>query len=101
MPTMPTRRCFLASASLAGAGAALRARGVHAEDRGLETTTIKLPRTPAICTMPEMITEQLLRAEGFTDIRYVDVLPTVTEPLARGDVDFMVNYASTFVVGAD
>jgi hypothetical protein len=37
-----------------------------------ETTTIKLPRDPAICTMPQMITEQLLQAEGFTDIHFVD-----------------------------
>ena len=101
MPIVQTRRRLLQTAALAGAAGMLPVFPARAAEPGPETTTVKLPKTPAICTMPEMVTEQLLRAEGFTDIRYVDVLPTVTEPLARGAVDFMVNYASTFVVGAD
>jgi hypothetical protein len=34
--------------------------GTQAADPGLETTTIKLARDSAICTMPQMIPEQLL-----------------------------------------
>jgi NitT/TauT family transport system substrate-binding protein len=50
--------------------------------------------------MPENISQQLLEAEGFTDIHYVDGT-SPTEPLARDDVDFMVNYGSNFIVSLD
>jgi NitT/TauT family transport system substrate-binding protein len=100
-PMIQTRRRFLGTAALAGAAVALPLPSARAEEPGLETTTIKLRKAPAICTMPEMITEQLLQAEGFTDIRYVDVPAGATEPLARDDVDFMVSYASSFVRAID
>jgi NitT/TauT family transport system substrate-binding protein len=96
-----TRRRFLGTAASAGFACMLPSLGVPAAEPDLETTTVKLPRSPAICTMPQMVTEQLLRAEGFTDIRYIDVPPPTTEPVARGDVDFMVNYASNFIVDID
>ena len=51
--------------------------------------------------MPQMIPEQLLQAEGFTDIRFVDEPSNATEQLVRGEVDLMVNYASNFIVGLD
>jgi NitT/TauT family transport system substrate-binding protein len=54
--------------------------------------------------MPQMITRQLLQAEGFTDIRFVDepeFPANAAEQLARGDVDLMVNYASNFIVALD
>ncbi len=99
MSMMQTRRRFFRTAALAGAAAALPLSPAAAEEPGLETTSIKLAKTPAICTMPQMITRQLLEAEGFVDIRYVDVAPVKgTEPLARGDVDLLVHYASNFVI---
>jgi len=100
MSIMQTRRRFLCSATLAGGAGMLPALGAAAAEPSLETTIIKLPRAP-ICTMPQMIPEQLLQAEGFTDIHFVDETPTATEQLARGDMDLMVNYASNFIVGLD
>ena len=70
-----TRRRFLSHAALAAVACMLPPVGAWAAEPSLETTTIKLPRDPAICTMPQMITEQLLQAEGFTDIRFVDEPP--------------------------
>lgn len=102
MPMIQTRRRFLGTAALAGAAAALPLPSARAAAPGLETTSIKLSKTSAICTMPQMITRQLLEAEGFVDIRYVDVPPVAgTEPLARGDVDLLVHYASNFIIGLD
>src|SRR5215471_251341 len=100
MPINQTRRRLLGTAASAGFGCMLPSLGARASEPKLETTTIKLPRAPAICTMPQMITEQLLQAEGFTDIRFVDELPPPhdAEQLARGDVDLMVNYASNFII---
>jgi NitT/TauT family transport system substrate-binding protein len=54
--------------------------------------------------MPQMITRQLLQAEGFTDIRFVDepkAPVNAAEQLARGEVDLMVNYALNFLVALD
>ena len=54
--------------------------------------------------MPQMITRQLLEAEGFTDIRFVEEpkFPAdAAEQLAHGDADLMVNYASNFIVALD
>jgi NitT/TauT family transport system substrate-binding protein len=101
MLTTQTRRRFLRHAALAGIACTLPPVGPRAAEPSLETTTIKLPRFPAICTMPQMIPEQLLQAEGFTDIRFIDLPAGTTEQLARGDVDLMVNYASSFILGLD
>jgi NitT/TauT family transport system substrate-binding protein len=103
MSIMQTRRRFLCTAALAGGACMLPSLGARAADPGPETTTIRLPKAPAICTMPQMITEQLLQAEGFTDIRFVDERPPPqdAEQLARGEVDLMVNYASNFIIALD
>ena len=103
MTTLQTRRRFLGNAALVGVAGLLPPLGARAAEPSPETTKIKLPRASAICTIPQMITEQVLQAEGFTDIRFVDELlpPHDTEQLARGDVDLMVNYASNFIVALD
>jgi NitT/TauT family transport system substrate-binding protein len=45
----------------------------------------------------------LLRAEGFTDIRYVATTPGIPAALslAHGEVDFTANYAPTFIIPID
>jgi len=104
MPMIQTRRRLLRTAALAGVAGMLPPIDARTAEPSLETTTIKLPRSPAICTMPQMIPEQLLQAEGFTNIRFVDQPPppgSATEQLARGDVDLLVTYASTFILGLD
>jgi NitT/TauT family transport system substrate-binding protein len=46
---------------------------------------------PAICIAPLYVVEELLRAEGFTDIRYIEPLqPGTSEAVARGAIDFDV-----------
>jgi len=101
---LQTRRRFLRTAAFAGISGMLPPLGARAAEPDPETTTIKLPIDPAICTMPQMITRQLLQAEGFSDIRFVAEPPppaNAAELLARGDVDLMVGYASNFIVGLD
>jgi NitT/TauT family transport system substrate-binding protein len=56
---------------------------------GLETTTVRLPNDHSICIAPEYAAEELLRAEGFTDIRYVEAPgPQQLDALLQGDLDF-------------
>ena len=69
MPIMQTRRRFLAMTAPAGAAGILSPRGTRAAEGPLETTTVRL-QTPALCVSSLYIAEELLRAEGFTDIRY-------------------------------
>ena len=71
MTIAQTRRQFLTGLSLAGAAGLLRLPAKAGEER-LETTSVRFMRTPSICHAPEFVVEDLLRAEGFTDIRYVE-----------------------------
>ena len=70
MPTMQTRRRFLCYLSMAGAIGLLGAPRVLAADGTLETTTVRIAKDPGICVAPQYIAAELLRAEGFTDVRY-------------------------------
>jgi NitT/TauT family transport system substrate-binding protein len=69
MQLMQSRRDFLAGLSAAGAASAFGPRAALADERPPETTAIRLLRDPNICFAPLDIAEDLLRAEGFTDIR--------------------------------
>ena len=73
MPMMQTRRRFLTTAVTGRRrGPCSRAPRVLAAEGPLETTTVRLVKNPGICLAPQYVAEELLRAEGFTDIRYVD-----------------------------
>ena len=72
------RRQFLASLSATGAASILGARGALADDRPPEITTIRLSKIPGICIAPQYVVEELLRAEGFTDVRYAQRRRAVT-----------------------
>jgi NitT/TauT family transport system substrate-binding protein len=64
-----------------------------------ERTTIRLNWYPNICLAPGFISEDLLRAEGFTDVRYVRNLPI--DAVARGEIDFDFDTAAWVVSHLD
>jgi NitT/TauT family transport system substrate-binding protein len=103
MPLIQTRRQFLAGISLAGTAGLLGARPTPAAQPGLETTTVRIANVPGICIAPQYVAEELLRAEGFTDVRYVRLAPGRNSPegIAGGEVDFGINFASVLVAGFD
>ncbi|HWX62851.1 twin-arginine translocation signal domain-containing protein, partial [Bradyrhizobium sp.] len=72
MAIAQTRRQFLTTLSLAGAAGLLHAPPSRAAEGALETTTVRIAKIGAICLAPQYVSEELLRAEGFTDIRYVE-----------------------------
>jgi NitT/TauT family transport system substrate-binding protein len=86
MHIMQSRRDFLATLSAAGAASVLGAPTSLADEGPPETTAVRLAFWPGICTAPGYIVEDLLHAEGFTDVRYISDLPV--DAVARGDVDF-------------
>jgi NitT/TauT family transport system substrate-binding protein len=102
MQIRQNRRHFIAGLSAAGAAGLLGPRGSLAEDGPPETTTIRLPKMPGICIAPGYISEELLRAEGFTDVRYVAIAAATQHMnIARGEVDFGVHFAAPLVIPID
>lgn len=103
MHTMRSRRDFLASTSVAAAAGVFGVRGSLADEGPPETTTIRLAYYSNNCLAPLLVAEDLLRAEGFTDISYVPVPESFTTPelVARGDVHFATAFAGTLVSHMD
>jgi NitT/TauT family transport system substrate-binding protein len=97
-----TRRRQLGGMALAIPATALPPRRVAALDPPLETTTLRFAREPVICFAPQYVCEQLLRAEGFAEIRYVDVaIAAVQEELGRGHIDFASALSLQHITGID
>src|SRR5450631_2366374 len=98
-----SRRRFLATLTATGAAGLIGPPLLKAQDERLETTTVRIGKIAGICISPQYFAEELLRAEGFTDIRYV-----VTEPgtvaalaLARGEIDFTTNFSPPLIIAID
>jgi NitT/TauT family transport system substrate-binding protein len=102
MNTIQSRRDFLTSVSAATAASLLGAWAPLAEEDRPETTTIRLNRIPGICIAPQYIAEELLRAEGFTDVRYVPISSAIQhENIVAGQVDFSLHFAAPLVIPID
>ncbi len=102
MPMTQTRRRFLTTLSLAGAAAFVRSPRALAAEGALETTTVRLPKVIGVCVSPQYAAEELLRAEGFTDILYVETpAAAVPEAIGRGKLDFGLNYAPLLIPAID
>ena len=103
MPMKQSRRRFFTGVSLAGAAGLLGAWPTRAAQPGLETTSVRIASVDGICIAPQYVAEELLRAEGFTDVRYVRLAPghNTPEGIASGEVDFGSNFASVLVAGLD
>src|SRR5262245_37499156 len=102
---MIARREFMKHMGLAGAAGALGyAPALLAKDPPPETTRIRLAKTATACLAPQYIAADLLRAEGFDRIEYVEAA-TGGVPMARliadGKIDVAMNYAATYVKAID
>jgi NitT/TauT family transport system substrate-binding protein len=81
--------------------------GLHAEPGAAqpppETTKLRLSRVPGICVAPQYLAEEFLRAEGFSDVKYIAGIPGL--PLAKamgaGQIDIAMNFAAPLVVALD
>ena len=102
MQIFQTRRVFLTTASAAAAAGALGSRSSFAAEGPPETTTVRLAKISGICIAPQYVVEGLLRAEGFTDVRYIDVeAGRASERMVRGELDFSLNFAAPLVLSID
>ena len=107
---MQNRRHFLktgfsvAAAGLAGAAALVRARGSVAEEAPPETTSVRLLHwKDYTCLAPIDLLDDLLRDEGFADVRYVPGADSDigADRLASGDADFVQDFAATNIPRID
>ncbi|WP_087002756.1 ABC transporter substrate-binding protein [Rhizobium sullae] len=97
------RRHFLAGAAAAGLAGLLGGETSARAEPPPETTSIRLAKISGICIAPQYVAEELLRAEGFTDVRYVAAEAGVgqSEKIARGEVDFSLNFAAPLALAID
>jgi NitT/TauT family transport system substrate-binding protein len=97
------RRRFLTTLASGVAAAAIGPSYSSAQDAPPETITVRLAKIAGICIAPQYVADELLRAEGFTDIRYVatDAGVPAALSLARGEVDFTANFAPAFIIPID
>jgi NitT/TauT family transport system substrate-binding protein len=91
MQIIQTRRQFVTGLSAATMGVAGLPASLHAEPPP-ETTTVRIAkyRGPAVCEAPKYVAAELLRAEGFTDIRYM-------EDTSVDNIDFDTDFAPGWI----
>jgi NitT/TauT family transport system substrate-binding protein len=98
------RREFMTGLTLVGSAAwfGARPRAVDAEPPP-ETRTLKLFQFPIACFAPYYLAEELLRAEGFTDVQYVTLAPTQThlKAASSGDVHLTIADIHTALLHLD
>ena len=69
-------------AALAGAAGLLPyGVGQAAAEPAPETTRIRLYQAPTICLAPQYVAEDLLRAEGFSEIEYATLANPAPSPM--------------------
>ena len=97
---MITRRRFLIG--VATVGARLRPTRSDAEPPP-EVATLRIGMASSVCLAPQAVAEDLLRAEGFTDVRYVEIAPGLpgAKSMSGGDVDVGMNFAAPLIIALD
>ena len=97
--------CCAASAALVGS---VTTR-LRAEEHDLppETATIRLSKSPSICIAPVYVVSDLLNAEGFTNVVYVETGMYVgsgaeqNKAIWKSDVDFNLNFSGPLLLEID
>src|SRR6266403_63790 len=93
--------CCAASTALVWSVATrLRAEGANPPP---ETTTVRLAKNPVICIAPQYVVSDLLSAEGFTNVVYVqsDAGVAQSKALRNGDLDFTLHFSGPLLLQVD
>jgi ABC-type nitrate/sulfonate/bicarbonate transport system substrate-binding protein len=102
MQSRQSRRRLLATLSSAAGVSLIGSPNVFAQQAPPETSRIRLSKSAAICVAPQYVAEDLLRAEGFTDVEYVLRPPAaLAEALGRGEVDLAMHFSPPCIVAID
>jgi len=102
MAIVQTRRSILSTIAWAGAASLVPVRGSGADEGRLETSTIRLPKLIDMCMAPQFVADELLRAEGFTDIQYIEMpINETSRAIGSGKVDLSLSYVSQYLINID
>jgi NitT/TauT family transport system substrate-binding protein len=109
MPIEQSRRRFLGQLGIAGVAGVggLGIAGFGGGRRSLaaepppEITTVTLEKIASTCPAPEYVAETLLRAEGFTDIRYRTRDTNPVMEVARNQIDWSQAVAADAIADMD
>jgi NitT/TauT family transport system substrate-binding protein len=99
-----SRRGFLRGLGLAGVTAFIGLRGgPAAAEPPPETTRIRIHDAPITCFAPVYVAEDLLKAEGFTEVQYVKtpLAEGPTKALAEGWIDITQNDTAAHLMVLD
>jgi len=106
-PVVQSRRSFIRGLSaLVGSVSAMRWSSEAAANTVPETNRIRLVRSHGICVAPQFVAEALLRAEGFTNVEYVDypaddLAPTPCAMMAANRVDLSLDSVGSIITSID
>ena len=68
-------------------------RACHVDAPPPEIATIRFEKAPITCIAPQYAAEDLLHAEGFTDVQYIaSDTGTGTQKIAREELDWGLNF---------
>ena len=100
---MNYRREFFRVAGALGLAGAMPAL---AAEPALETTRLRLGGQSSLCVAPQYVAEELLRAEGFNEIRYVGDQESAAgvpgaQAMGAGQIDISMNFAAPLVMALD
>jgi len=95
----------MGAATVAGTGTLLGLRpDVASAEPPPETTRLRLLKFPSLCLAPQYVAEELLRAEGFSDVQYVEFpeegIAAYTR-LGSGEIDISQGFIAPSVVHID
>src|SRR5678815_1860337 len=100
-----SRRKVLGQLTVAGTAGLLGVRPEHAAaaDAPPETKRLRIGQSPTgTCWAPQYLAAEMLRAEGFSDLRYVPAdAGQVYKAIAAGEIDLSMAFIAPFVVQAD
>ncbi len=99
-----SRREFLGGLTLAGTAGFVGLRPAPAAaEPPPETTKLRLVRENSICLAPQYVAEELLKAEGFTQVEYVPLEGGLGNPqiLAAGKADISADAAPALILPLD
>jgi NitT/TauT family transport system substrate-binding protein len=101
-----SRREFLGKLTLAGTAGFLSVYPKPIAAEPPETTRLRLHKTPGICIAPQYVAEELLHAEGFTEVQYVAADPaklasSMYQQLAAGALDIGMAFVPPFIIQVD
>ena len=97
------RRDILGMVSGAAATSLVGVSAAQAAEPLPETTRVRLAKIPGICIAPQYVAEELLLAEGFTEVTYVATPAgtAIASRVASGEIDFSLNFITPMIVAID